>query len=671
MRRFLGSTYGAVIIVAIFCISLNVLIWNQQLQQLETDRKASIAAAIQRNSNLVLAFEQYTIKTIQNADAILKIVRMEYENVGEKVNILDLTSRQLFNADYFNGIAIMDETGKMISSNVSYPLSHKLNFSDRGYFRHHLQNKDDQLFLSKPIVSRTINKPIIALSRRLQKPDGSFGGVVVVQVLPSTFTRLYEGAQTNPRDILSLISLDGITISRRTGSVDSFGEDISKSPLFSHVTNNLVDSYFAKDAIKGIPTFFSYRKMENYPIIVTAGVAEEDVLAGYYQRASRDRLYTTVISILLILFSILVCMGFLFRKKSLRKLKESEVKYRSMFQNSNDAILLLEPNGKIIDHNKAARQVFGLNADAGNELNFNQHTGRSSFDFTENLQGVESYNGEHTFTRTDGSVFNGEIASGLYDNCDGQPIIIAIIRDNSERKKMELKLVTERKKRHQMITRQVIMGQERVRETIGRELHDNVNQVLTTVKLYLDMISKDQKLYSQFLTKSMKLIDRSIQDIRNLSHDLSAPTLGTRSLIDSIVSLMENVKSSSGLHVHFSHHSFIESMDMDLKLAVYRIVQEQLNNIVKHADADNIWVILSQDDDKLELCIKDDGKGFDSNINRKGIGINNIFGRARAFEGIVDLESSTGNGCTLTISFPVSPVPENPALSTATSLEEL
>ena len=106
MRRFLGSTYGAVIIVAIFCIALNLLIWNQQIQQLETDRKASIAAAIQRNSNLVLAFEQYTIKTIQNADAILKIVRMEYENVGEKVNILDLTSRQLFNADYFNGIAI-------------------------------------------------------------------------------------------------------------------------------------------------------------------------------------------------------------------------------------------------------------------------------------------------------------------------------------------------------------------------------------------------------------------------------------------------------------------------------------------------------------------------------------------------------------------------------------
>ncbi len=671
MRRFLSSTYGAVIIVAIFCIALNLLIWNQQIQQLEADRKASVAAAIQRNNNLVLAFEQYTIKTIQNADAILKIVRMEYENVGKGVNILDLTSRQLFNADNFNGIAIIDETGKMISSNVSTTLTNDLNFRDRSYFRHHLQNKNDQLFLSKPMVSRTIKKPIIALSRRLQKPDGSFGGVVVVQVLPSTFTRLYAGAKTNPRDILSLISLDGITFSRRTGSIDGFGEDISKSPLFTYVKNKSVASYFAKDAIKGVPTYFSYRKMQDYPIIVTAGVAEEDVLAGYYLRASRDRLYSTVISILLILFSVLVSIGFLFRKKSLRKLKESEVKYRSMFQNSKDAILLLEPNGKIIDHNLAARQVFGLNPVAGNELNFNHHTGRAAFDFTGDLQGVESYNGEHLFTRTDGSVFNGEIASAMYNNSDGQPIIIAIIRDNSERKKIELKLISERKKRHQMITRQVIMGQERVRETIGRELHDNVNQVLTTVKLYLDMISKDQTLYSQFFSKSMKLIDRSIQDIRNLSHDLSAPTLGIRSLIDSIISLLENVKSSSGLQVHFCHHSFIESMDMDLKLAVYRIVQEQLNNIVKHAAAENIWIELSKSDEKIKLCIRDDGRGFNSSMNQKGIGINNIFGRARAFEGIVDLESSTGNGCTLTILFPVSIMPVDRAISTTATLEEI
>ena len=215
------------------------------------------------------------------------------------------------------------------------------------------------------------------------------------------------------------------------------------------------------------------------------------------------------------------------------------------------------------------------------------------------------------------------------------------------------------------------MGQERVRETIGRELHDNVNQVLTTVKLYLEMISKDQTLYSQFFSKSMKLIDRSIQDIRNLSHDLSAPTLGIRSLIDSIISLLENVKSSSGLQVHFYHHSFIESMDMDLKLAVYRIVQEQLNNIVKHAAAENIWIELSKSDEKIKLCIRDDGRGFNSSMNQKGIGINNIFGRARAFEGIVDLESSTGNGCTLTILFPVSIMPVDPAISTTATLEEI
>jgi signal transduction histidine kinase len=206
----------------------------------------------------------------------------------------------------------------------------------------------------------------------------------------------------------------------------------------------------------------------------------------------------------------------------------------------------------------------------------------------------------------------------------------------------------------------MIAVQEREREWISRELHDNVNQVLTTVKLYLEMSAR--KGDDPLIPKIMQLINSSICEIRNLSHQLSAPTLGTRSLIDSINGLIEMVGFSTNLQFEFNHSGYHGLFHMSQKLALYRIIQEQVNNIVKHAEATKVWIFLSQKNGNIILRVKDNGKGFDSRVKTNGMGINNIISRAKIFGGVVRIDAAPQKGCCINVFVPVVPEKEEALL---------
>lgn len=519
--------------IATFCMATLVLIWTNYFHQKNADKKDTIASAVQRNSNLAVALEQYAIQTIHNADAILQLVIMEYNSKGPDIDIDRLLYANAINNTVFKGVGVTDEQGKLLKTNLPHGSDTVLTYSDRDYFIAHSKNKTGRPIISKPILSKTIGKPVIVISRRLDKKDGSFAGVVAVQIEPQAFTSFYAQANLRQHDIISLIAPDGITYARRTGSVESSGENISKSPLFQHVAKNADSFYLAKDALRGIPTWFSYRKLKEYPVIATVGTSQQDVLEGYYKRAERDLTSAIIITVLIVMFSLSVAL--------------------------------------VIQH----------------------------------------------------------------------------------RRKMADKLMEEEERHQRQITEQVISAQEREREDIGHELHDNVNQVLTTVKLYLELALHNKEMSEELIVKSMNLVMKSIGEIRNLSHELSAPTLGTRSLIDSISALVEIVGSSSGLDISFDHTSCYTTLSMSQKLAIYRIIQEQLNNVVKHANATAVSISISQTETDTTLLITDNGRGFNTVEKRNGIGLNNIVSRAKVFQGNVEILSAPGRGCTLKVVLPI------------------
>ena len=226
----------------------------------------------------------------------------------------------------------------------------------------------------------------------------------------------------------------------------------------------------------------------------------------------------------------------------------------------------------------------------------------------------------------------------------------------TERKKLELRLLDEQINKQKLLTQASIDGQEKERKEIGKELHDNIGQQLTTTKLFLDMAkSSADDSTAEMISMALKGVSDVINEIRSMSRSLMPPTLGDLGLMESITDLIESISRTQYLRIDLDDYEFDEDLVPDnKKLMLFRIVQEQLNNIVKHAAARRVNIMLRNDKPFLHLEIRDDGKGFDPKSVKKGLGLTNMRNRAELFGGEVKIVSSEGKGCTLTVKVPHS-----------------
>ena len=230
--------------------------------------------------------------------------------------------------------------------------------------------------------------------------------------------------------------------------------------------------------------------------------------------------------------------------------------------------------------------------------------------------------------------------------------IIGAMQDVTDRKKLEEQLLQKELDKQRVISKATIDTQEQERSEIGKELHDNVNQVLTTTKLYLELARSDAALKDELIKKSEANIQYVINEIRQLSRSLMNPSLGDLGLVDSIQDLIENIKATRKLNVVLEATQTIENaLPENLGLTIYRIIQEGLNNAVKHAHATLVYLSLEKTDDGISLVIKDDGIGFNKENIKKGTGLKSIQNRVYLTHGTLQIDSAPGNGCTLTIHF--------------------
>lgn len=234
----------------------------------------------------------------------------------------------------------------------------------------------------------------------------------------------------------------------------------------------------------------------------------------------------------------------------------------------------------------------------------------------------------------------------------GKPVILALGSNVTEKILLEKKLEDEHLKKQQEITEAVITAQEKERQEIGGELHDNVNQILASSRLYLGLAKRDIGEPNQFLNETELLITSAIAEIRALSHSLVPPSLDDTELAEALGNIIATVTRASTIKVHADLTKFKENCTSDkLKLGIYRIVQEQFNNILKYSKATTVYLSIGHEGEHLFLNIKDNGIGFDKSKKTEGVGLLNIKTRASLFNGEMNVISSPGNGCELIVTF--------------------
>jgi signal transduction histidine kinase len=229
------------------------------------------------------------------------------------------------------------------------------------------------------------------------------------------------------------------------------------------------------------------------------------------------------------------------------------------------------------------------------------------------------------------------------------------VQNALDRRRTEEELARQRDLQQKLIMETSIQVQEKEREQIGKELHDNINQILAAAKLYLDIAVKDSDdSRDEALEKCQRNLSLAMEEIRQLSQSLVAPSLDGMGLDYALRKLLDNFPLSASLKLILDTSGYREDItDEGIKLTFYRIAQVQMNNIVKHARAKNAAIKLDRVPDRLTLTITDDGIGFNPAKKTGGIGLRNIRNRVSFYNGTVELDSAPGNGCTLTIVIPL------------------
>ncbi|HMK05378.1 MAG TPA: response regulator [Ferruginibacter sp.] len=338
-----------------------------------------------------------------------------------------------------------------------------------------------------------------------------------------------------------------------------------------------------------------------------------------------------------------------------QRLVQSEVRFRTVVARISDAFIALDKNWCYTFANDRAGRLVQREPD--------YLIGKNVWEEFPESVGSVTYRDFHKAMNEQRYICNEDyygpldlwFENHIYPSPDGLSVFI---RDITEKKKseeairkMELEILNQKIQEQKKITRAIMNAQEKQRNHIGQELHDNVNQILAGTKLYLSMAGKKDDKLKDLIKYPMELIDNSISEIRILSSRYVTP-LKDINLKEMVEKLLHNLDKSADIKTQFVYDVGDERAGDDLKLNIYRIIQEQINNVIRHASAKNVNVSIEADANDIHVTFTDDGVGFDPDKKRKGIGVSNMLNRVESFNGEVEIKTSKGNGCAIAIKIP-------------------
>jgi PAS domain S-box-containing protein len=331
-------------------------------------------------------------------------------------------------------------------------------------------------------------------------------------------------------------------------------------------------------------------------------------------------------------------------------------------------IALLNPAGIIIDINEAWRKFGDDNQLMGN----NYSIGDDYIKITAQVTGNAENDGKAVSSGVK-AVLSGRVPEFEYEYpCEGPELkgwyrmvvtplqemdyggAVVMHIDISELRKLEQERMESKMEEQKKINQAMLHAQEKERNAIGAELHDNVNQILAGTNLFLSIARSNPEKSREYIESSIKNIQFAIEQNRKIAHELVSPDFEEIKLNELLDILTENMFRKTGIHVYIDSTVLQENLLNDeQKLTIYRIAQEQCTNIIKYAEANQVQLNLETTEGFFKMIIKDNGKGMKEDKKQTGIGLKNIRSRLFIFNGEATIVSSPGNGFSLQIGFPL------------------
>ena len=386
---------------------------------------------------------------------------------------------------------------------------------------------------------------------------------------------------------------------------------------------------------------------KNCPIVVLTGYVDIEFSITTISQGIIDYIIKDDLNSTILYKSIIYAIE---RKKTVAALQKSEKQFADLFNLSPQPMWVYEPETlKFIQVNEAAVMQYGYSEEEFLAMTILDI--RPLTDAYKVLNNIPKNNedivtkGKFLHLKKNKEIIQVEIYS--------TPITI----NNITYRSVIAIDVTERVQYEHKITKAIIKTQDDERYEIGSELHDNVCQILAASQMTLGMLKEsltENKIPIYNLCKEN--ISLALDEIRNLSHQLAPAFFDDTTLEEAITRLLKtfNINEKYEIGLEIDDAISTTPFGRDVQLTLYRILQEQLNNIFKHAHAKNILVAIKIIDQILTMQIKDDGAGFDNEHLKGGIGFANMKRRTELFSGTFRLQSAPNKGCILQVEIPLT-----------------
>jgi signal transduction histidine kinase len=310
--------------VAIGALVLLAGTWSAIAYQARRERAQALEAALEVNVGRVVAFSEYVRRTLEGADILTRQLARQharwFQAPTDEARMRPLEAPEVVGTTY-RAASVIDRAGNVIGSTVR-PLPRMINIVGDPRFEWHRRNADGRLHVSAPVSSRYLAGRFIYLSRRVDAADGSFAGIAAVQIDPSALIDFYKNVPFREADLISVIGLDGVTRARRTGNVESYGEDVGGRLVMWMQQRRPNGTYRGPNSLDGETYYFSHRRLPEFNLFVTSGIKERQVFAPAERRSFVYMLVGGIVSLLVLGVAVLLLLAINRRARRDREIAE-------------------------------------------------------------------------------------------------------------------------------------------------------------------------------------------------------------------------------------------------------------------------------------------------------------------------------------------------------------
>lgn len=353
-----------------------------------------------------------------------------------------------------------------------------------------------------------------------------------------------------------------------------------------------------------------------------------------------------------------------------QKLRESNERFATVFENAAIGIIVADAQGRIIAANPKFQEMLGypareLLAKTFPEITHPEDLPKNLELFQEMMTGKrDGFLLEKRYLRKNGEYFWAQVnVSSIKETKEQLPYSIAVVRDITLRRQTQEKL-EESARNLRYLAAQLLTAQERERQRISRDLHDDLGQSLVAFKLQLEAIEREEPanltVLRQKLAIQIAFIDDIVNNVRRLCMDLRPTTLDALGLTVALKRLFKEVRALYGIKFSLHLEDVRDLLSLQAQIIIYRIFQESLTNIVKYAQATRIAVTIKREDSTVFFTVADNGKGFNleqvrtRKDGKRGLGLVAMEERVRMLGGSLDMQSQKGVGTKISFKIPVS-----------------